>query len=195
MRNLLWRGDSDKAEQGAGAAGASAAYHLNKYATQERLPVNITVFEKMGRIGGRTLTVPVHDAGAIEVGASIFVSLNQIMFNATREFDLRLTTMTHPSPGDMTAIWDGTPGHFTYQGKAGDAWWRDAAKLTWKYGLSPYRANRLVKATVDKFLALYSPRWFPFASLGQRVGELGLSHVVAVTGEEYLEQNKVRERL
>lgn len=76
-------------ETGAGAAGSSAAYHLRKYANESGIPINVTVFEKTGRIGGRTLTVNVYDdpIEPIELGASIFVDVNYILSNATRDSD------------------------------------------------------------------------------------------------------------
>ncbi|CAI6093489.1 unnamed protein product [Clonostachys chloroleuca] len=172
---------------GAGAAGSSAAYHLQKYAEQENINVNITVFEKSNRIGGRTLTVNAFDSPAlpVELGASIFVNVNHIMYNATRDFNLSVNDLEATlSGGDITAIWDGKT--FVYQSISGQSWWWDAAKMFWKYGTSPYYAIKMVNRVVGSFLKLYEKPYFPFRSLTQRVYELELASITSITGEQFL---------
>lgn len=179
-------------DAGAGAAGSSAAYHLQRFAAEEDIAVNITIFEKTDRIGGRTLTVDAlgDPAEPIELGASIFVTVNHILYNATQNFDLPLGSLHEGNPGDLTAIWDGE--RLVYQSVKRESWWWDAARLWWRYGLSPYRAVKLVQGVVGKFLQLYEGPWFPFRSLTQRVFELELEKITGVTGERFLEENKVR---
>ncbi|KAJ6781516.1 hypothetical protein PWT90_11048 [Aphanocladium album] len=179
---------------GAGAAGASAAYHLSQYARDEHLPINITIFEKTPRVGGRTLTVHAYDdptlGEPIELGASIFVAANRIMHHAALGFNLTLDNPMPSTKGDLTIIWDGENIVFeTTEG--GSSWWWDAARLWWRYGMSPYRAISLVKTVVDTFLKLYEPPFFPFRSLTQRAYELGLERVTGVTGEQFLADNKI----
>ncbi|KAF4126157.1 prenylcysteine oxidase / farnesylcysteine lyase [Geosmithia morbida] len=181
---------------GAGAAGSSTAYHLQRFAEELSPDVdfNITIFEKTGRIGGRTLTVGVYDDDRqpVELGASIFAGVNAILVNATRNFDLELTGLRDGDPGDVTAIWDGK--RIVYDTKEGDSFWWDAARLWWRYGMSPYRASGLVKRVVDQFLSLYEEPWFPFRSLTQRAYELELSKLTGVTGAQLLEQNGITEQ-
>uniref|UniRef100_A0A0B7JVE8 Prenylcysteine lyase domain-containing protein n=1 Tax=Bionectria ochroleuca TaxID=29856 RepID=A0A0B7JVE8_BIOOC len=177
---------------GAGAAGSSAAYHLQKYAEQENFNVNVTVFEKSSRIGGRTLTVNAFDSPAlpVELGASIFVNVNHIMYNATRDFNLSVNDLGATlAGGDITAIWDGKT--FVYQSISGQSWWWDAAKMFWKYGTSPYYAIKMVNRVVGSFLKLYEKPYFPFRSLTQRVYELELASITSITGEQLLRQNKI----
>ncbi|KAK0384576.1 hypothetical protein NLU13_8662 [Sarocladium strictum] len=180
---------------GAGAAGSSAAYHLNQLSSSS-LPLNITMFEKSPVIGGRTLTLPVHDSPLlpVEVGASIFVSANAILVNATRDFGLQTSRLGDASvtglDGDeITAIWDGES--FVFQTRSGDKWWWEAVKMVWKYGTSPYYAVKLVEKTVNTFLQLYQEPMFPFRSLTESAMELGLNQVTGVTGEQFLEANKI----
>lgn len=174
--------------QGAGAAGSSAAYHLSKYASEAGVEVNITIFEKTERIGGRTLTVDAYGipSEAVEVGASIFVDVNYILWNSSQEFDLDLRD---PS-GDadkLTVIWDGDKFVF----ESGDSWWWDIVKLVWKYGTAPYKAQNLMKSTVATFLKLYEEPYFPFRSLSTRAFELDLVKVTGVTGEQFLADNGI----
>lgn len=180
---------------GAGAAGASAAYHLRQYADEADVKINVTIFEKTGRVGGRTLTVSAYDdpLQPIELGASIFVAVNHILYNGTKNFNLSVGANYRVASGqdDITAIWDGES--FVYETTDGTAWWWDAGKLWWRYGTSPYRAVNLVKEVVGKFLKLYEQPYFPFRSLTARAYELGLVGITAITGEQLLAQNKVGE--
>lgn len=178
---------------GAGAAGSSAAYHLQQYADQEGLRLNVTVFEKTSHIGGRSLTVDAYGNPdtPVELGASIFVEVNRILFDAARAFDLALVVPGEggKSAGDYTAIYDGE--RIVYRSVEGEGWWWDVARLWWRYGTSPLAAVRLVKSTVATFLKLYEPPFFPFRSLTERAFELGLHKVTAVTGEQYLKDNGI----
>ncbi|OAA73577.1 Prenylcysteine oxidase [Cordyceps fumosorosea ARSEF 2679] len=175
---------------GAGAAGASAAYHLSQYARDENLPVNITIFEKTPRVGGRTLTVHAYDDPTsgeqpVELGASIFVTANRIMHDAALAFNLTLQDPMPSRKGDLTIIWDGASVVFEST-EDGSSWWWEAARLWWRYGMSPYRAVNLIKTVVATFLKLYDPPYFPFRSLTQRAYELGLERVTGVTGAQFL---------
>ena len=63
---------------GAGAAGLSAAYYLRTFVEENGVAVNITVFEKTDRIGGRTLTINPfgNSLQRVELGVSIFIKKN-----------------------------------------------------------------------------------------------------------------------
>jgi len=75
---------------GAGAGGSSTAYYLRKFAANKNLDVSITVYEKNSYIGGRSTTVNVYNNPdeVVELGASIFVEVNESLYNATKEFGL-----------------------------------------------------------------------------------------------------------
>ncbi|KAK6189326.1 hypothetical protein LQW54_013379 [Pestalotiopsis sp. IQ-011] len=172
---------------GAGAAGSSAAYHLRKYADEEGIAVNITLFEKTERIGGRTLTVDAYDdpLQPVELGASIFVNVNHIMWNATLDFNLPLV---EPGPDEDTllGVWNGD--EFVFEQDSTTSWWWDVAKLVWRYGTAPYYTRNLVRETVATFLQLYEEPHFPFRSLTTRVYELGLHKITGLTGQQFLQE-------
>lgn len=112
------------------------------------------------------------------------------MHGAALGFDLTLDNPMPSAKGDLTIIWDGENVVFeTTEG--GSSWWWDAARMWWRYGMSPYRAISLVKTVVDTFLKLYEPPFFPFRSLTQRAYELGLERVTGVTGEQFLADYKI----
>ncbi|KAI1385691.1 prenylcysteine oxidase [Hypoxylon trugodes] len=176
---------------GAGAAGSSTAYHLRKYAAQDGVAdVNITIFEKTNHIGGRTLTVDVYDdpLNPVELGASIFVEVNYILYNATRDFNLPLTDPGTDENG-LLGVWDGE--NFVYTQDSESWGWWNLAKLFWKYGSAPYYTHRLVQDTVGTFLKLYQAPYFPFRSLSTRAFELGLVRVTGLTGQQFLAENKL----
>ncbi|KAI8273171.1 hypothetical protein K4K60_011202 [Colletotrichum sp. SAR11_57] len=177
---------------GAGAGGSAAAYYLQQYAEADGIEVNITVFEKTNHIGGRTLTVEAYDnpLEQVELGASIFIEANQILYNASRRFGLPLKEPESGSDGFL-GIWDGEQFVYT-QDDSSWQWW-NLAKLFWKYGLAPYKAQKLVQSTVDTFLQLYEAPHFPFRSLTQRAFELDLLKATSVTGKEFLANNDIGE--
>lgn len=175
---------------GAGAAGSSTAYYLEKFASKVGLSINITVFERNPYIGGRTTTVNAYDdpRQPVELGASIFVDVNTILKNASLEFGLQPRDYAADN-AEILGIWNGKT--FVYQQKDSGWYYWDIAKLLWKYGLAPMRAQRLMKTTVGKFRKLYEAPFFPFKSLSDRVFDLDLTSVTSVTGEQLLADNNI----
>lgn len=163
---------------------------MQKYAEEDGVAVNITIFEKTDRIGGRTLTINPfgNPSDRVELGASIFVEINAILYNATKEFGLETTGF---GDGDrIMAIWDGDK--FVLEIDQSLPSWRIVLKIFWKYGIrGPVNANRLMKATIAKFLNLYQAPYFPFRSLTERANELDLLEATSLTGEEFLRKNNV----
>lgn len=176
---------------GAGPAGASTAYFLQQFAAQAGVNVNITLFEKTDRIGGRTLTINAFNdpAQRVEQGASIFVPSNQILFTAMSQFGLSPSAVD-PTADPVLGIWDGDCFVFTLDQSA-PSWW-NTLKVTLKYGLTaPQRTQDLTIATISNFLRIYNAPFFPFKSLTQRAQEMGLSAITGVTGEQFLSANNV----
>ncbi|KAK4542383.1 hypothetical protein LTR36_006840 [Oleoguttula mirabilis] len=179
---------------GAGAAGASSAYHLSKFAAANGFPVNITVFERNTYIGGRTTTVNAYDDPdlPVELGGSIFVQLNRIMVDAVKEFKLSTGSFRAANdeiPGASLAVWDGRNFVVTQESEGG--WW-DIAKLLWKYGLAPLKTRNLMKSTTGQFMEMYEEPVFPFKSLTQAVQDVGLLPATSVTGEQYMNANGIK---
>ncbi|KAK4196012.1 putative prenylcysteine oxidase [Triangularia verruculosa] len=179
---------------GAGAAGSSAAYYLQEYAKQHELlgiSVNITLFEKTHRIGGRTLTINAYDdpSQPIELGASIFIEKNHILYGALQKFNLSKRIPDEDSDPKL-GIWDGDEFVFTVSER--DSFWWTALKVIYKYGImAPRRTQQLMESTINNFLKLYEQPNFPFRSLTQRAYELGLVDVTGVTGEQLLKANNI----
>ncbi|KAG9636680.1 putative prenylcysteine lyase, partial [Aureobasidium melanogenum] len=176
---------------GAGSAGSSTAYFLRKYSQERGIPLNITVYERDGHIGGRSTTVGVYgdEQNPVELGASIFVEVNHNLVDAAKEFNLSTSGIRELSTeGPVLGIWNGRD--FVYMQSSGGSWW-DTAKLFWRYGLAPLKTVKLMKATVAKFLKMYEEPYFPWESLSQVAYELGLTAATASTGEQFLDQNGI----
>lgn len=98
---------------GSGAAGSSAAFFLHNqlHSLARRDNVEITIYEKELRIGGRAAIVhPYNDTkyDPIELGASIYVSANLHLVNAIKQFNL----------SEKYVEFDDNHGTYLYNGKA-----------------------------------------------------------------------------
>ncbi|KAL8692793.1 MAG: hypothetical protein Q9224_003887 [Gallowayella concinna] len=181
---------------GAGSAGASAAYYINRF-RQPCHRVDITIYERNHYVGGRSTTVNVYDDPdePAELGASIFVKVNQNLVNAAERFNLPVNSMRKTSKRDepeVLGVWDGQEFVFT-QSDASNQYW-NIAKLLWKYGMSPLRTQRLMKKTVGSFLKMYDGPYFPFKSLTQTAFDLDLLSATAATGQDFLQANYISEK-
>ncbi|KAF1973608.1 prenylcysteine oxidase-like protein 1 precursor [Bimuria novae-zelandiae CBS 107.79] len=178
---------------GAGAAGSSAAYHLAQHAQDADIPLRISVFERDSHIGGRSTTInPWSDPSqVVELGASIFVEVNQILVNATKSFNLSTNAAStrHANIPEL-GIWNGKDLVFTMN----EGGWWDITKLFWRYGYAPVKANALMRETVGRFLKMYERPVFPWKSLSDVVQLVGLTEVTGLTGEEYLRNSGVSDR-
>ena len=174
---------------GAGSAGASAAYYINKFKHPcER--VNITVYERSSYIGGRSTTVNAHGdpTEPVELGASIFVEVNKNLVSAASEFGLATKGAEKNELPKTLGVYNGL--HWVFTGSE-SGWWT-VGKLLWKYGLAPIRTQNLMKQTVGNFLKMYEEPHFPFRDLSQTAYDLGLTAATAATGEEFLQKNSIQ---
>lgn len=164
---------------------------MRKFADEDGVAVNITLFEKTDRIGGRSLTVDPfgNTSQRVELGASIFIAENYILTDAAREFRLPLREPYDDDVIPLMGIWDGD--EFVLTVDTSNSWWM-TLKILWKYGVtSPRATQKLVASSVAKFLKLYDKEYFPFRSLTQRVYDLELAALTGSTGEQLLKANGV----
>ncbi|KIV96734.1 hypothetical protein PV10_00560 [Exophiala mesophila] len=190
---------------GAGAGGTSLSYHLRKYASSqpEQIPLDITIFDRNPYIGGRATIVNAFSLSEypVELGASIFVAINHILVNATRELNLTSSVKIYQAPPEAKyelGVWDGTSFVFTADVDDDDnssarGWW-GIVKLLWRYGLAPIRTRRAAQAAAATFSKFYEPPLFPFHSLQEVIEETGLIDYTSVTGTEALINAGVSEK-
>ncbi|KAI0271577.1 FAD/NAD-P-binding domain-containing protein [Gloeopeniophorella convolvens] len=179
---------------GAGAGGSSAAFWIGKAKERYGLDIGIDIYERSNYIGGRSTTVYPYNNSAyepIELGASIFVSINKNLWRATDEFNLTRYGF-EDEDGDM-GIWDGESFLLT-QGTVGGTIgsWLDSLKVLWRYGYHPpTRATKLLKSMTDKFVKLYvpgTPRWSTIEDLSNT---FEWNDLISQTGAEYFESHGV----
>jgi len=165
------------------------------------LSINITVFERNPYIGGRSTTVNAHDdpSQPVELGASIFVSVNRNLASACEAFNLSTSSNargphSNTEPGETLGVWNGREFVFTQRLEENrwGSWW-STTKLLWRYGWAPVRTVKLMKKVVGQFLMMYEEPHFPWISLSEVVNDVGLTGVTASTGEQYLAQNGIGE--
>ncbi|KAL6720992.1 hypothetical protein ACLMJK_000092 [Lecanora helva] len=174
----------------AGSGGSSAAYYINKF-KGPCSRVNITVYERSGYVGGRSTTVDVHGdpLQPVEVGASIFVQVNHNLVSAVNEFGLSTGSYDSGKKEIEQTLGVYNGAEWVFRG-SDNGWW-GIVKLLWKYGMAPIQTQRLMKKTVGLFLKMYEAPAFPFKDLSQTVYDLGLTEATAMTGKQYLRENRI----
>jgi hypothetical protein len=108
---------------------------------------------------GSTVVYPYEDLTLppIEVGASIFVSVNRILMRAVSQFNLSMTPWSSSTSEDEIGIWDGSS--FLLITKGGVGWW-DKAKLLWRYGYwGPKRTFAAVSDLTKTMVGVYDSMW------------------------------------
>ena len=127
----------------------------------------------------------------VELGASIFVKVNYNIVSAVERFNLSTVSYGGDDLDGLATglgIWDGERLVF-HQSDGSYSWW-NTVKILWKYGLSPIRTQNLMKTTVNKFLLMYGPPFFPFASIAEASHVIGLK-AASNPSESFLEENKI----
>ncbi|GAA5901766.1 uncharacterized protein JCM6883_000388 [Sporobolomyces salmoneus] len=195
---------------GAGAGGSSAAYFLRHFSalTSRNLSTQVTIYESSDYVGGRsTVSWPwlndpyspppysgfeeEEEVEPIELGASIFVSVNKNLEKAVRIFGLNTTD--YDGEDGETGIWDGEK--FVFKEKGNGNWWTKA-KLLWRYGRSPFKVKDLVKACVESFTTLYTRPFitspsFPFTSYLNFSASLSLLSPASSTGSDFFGEQSI----
>ncbi|KAK2628844.1 hypothetical protein QTJ16_001947 [Diplocarpon rosae] len=186
------RGSVNIAIIGAGAAGSSAAYHLQKFADEDRLEIDVTVFERSSYVGGRVTTVDVHGdpREPVELGAGQFFPSNEILMSSSEELDLR-TRGLEKLDKDVTGIWNGQKFVYTQNENSWRYW--SLAKLLKKYGRSPHKAATLARNVMSHFAMLYKSPAFPFLSLSDISRVLDITPATFATAEDLLKDHKIKD--
>jgi len=134
---------------GAGIAGASYVHFINQ---ATNFKVNITVYEREDRIGGR-VKKDMLGGGLIEQGATLIHSSNYYLLDLMETYDLK-TTIPHSGEGEAEtlAIWDGND--FVLNTSTNETW--SGIQMLWTYGRSLFAVQEQVKKTIPKWKKVYS---------------------------------------
>ncbi|KND03578.1 uncharacterized protein SPPG_01053 [Spizellomyces punctatus DAOM BR117] len=171
---------------GGGAAGTSFAYFLSQ--SELRDNVSITLFEATGRLGGRALSTSVNGT-KIELGASIFLTENQNLYNATQTFNLSVSMRPAKSASRPPwALWNGDSFSFT----ASTSPSKTIVDMLWRYGLAPLTVRRLARDAANIFAqGAYDSSTAPlFTTVDELVDILGLKEYVDVDARQWFVDRK-----
>ncbi|KAI9876665.1 MAG: hypothetical protein M1830_005996 [Pleopsidium flavum] len=174
---------------GAGAAGASSAYYLNKHAALGVVPMNITIFERSSQVGGRVKSVdvsysPVKD---IEVGASSFSREDRLLMSAMKELGVEEASEEMFAKG--IGIWNGREFIFI-QPWDSSRWW-NRAKLIWKYGWAPVRTEDLSRKTINELRVQFDSGSPPLGLLSKVASDSILEESITSSAEVFLQSHNI----
>ncbi|SNX83901.1 related to Prenylcysteine oxidase precursor [Melanopsichium pennsylvanicum] len=194
---------------GAGPSGTSAAYFLKTASdhlaslTETSDKLQVTIYERNTRIGGRTAVAYPYDDPSkdpIELGASIFADVNLNMRRAVREFGLE--TGAQNGMSGQIGIWDGQ--QFLFEGDQ-SSWWT-SAKFFLRYGYSAITTQTIVQKQLAYFSGLYRPRFlhsrsrndksvsgYPWSSVADLVDAINATSLVSTTGMSFFKEKRVSE--
>ncbi|MGE5590768.1 MAG: FAD-dependent oxidoreductase [Bacillota bacterium] len=169
---------------GSGMAGSAAAHFLRRELGDR---VEIVVFERERRVGGRIREAEV-GGRMVAVGASIAHSANRYFV----EFARTLALHADPTPIRTLGVWNGRRFGFRTSGTG----WLDTVRALGRYGLSPLRAERLVKQFVSQLVRVYDllDQGNGFASPRELFESLGLVELANQPAGDYLRRNGVSDR-
>ncbi|KAI8582619.1 hypothetical protein K450DRAFT_226121 [Umbelopsis ramanniana AG] len=168
-------------------AGTSAAFWISNV-FGNRINVSTTLYERSSYLGGRSTVVPIKGDpkyGYIELGASIFVPVNYNLMNATKRFNLTLTTLVDKNISEKIGVWDGQ--QFLFQ--ESNSGWFDKVRAVWRYGLTPLKVKKMVSDITSRWLKVYdnAPA---FTNMDQLVKALGLKREIEMTAANYYAAEK-----
>ncbi|KAG7699935.1 hypothetical protein KL930_000622 [Ogataea haglerorum] len=164
--------DSRVAIVGAGAGGASCAYYLQKFTDYQ---FNITIFEKNSYVGGRA-TIIDFDGVEAELGASMFIEDNKILYNAVDELDLSFANSS--SESTSFALWNGESMDYILEPSSNSL--VTNLKLLWRFGLYSIAAVKYQQqAAMKTFLTEYYEKYYPLPSLNSVTDLLKYTSVTA----------------
>ncbi|KAI8822207.1 Prenylcysteine lyase-domain-containing protein [Fimicolochytrium jonesii] len=172
---------------GAGAAGTSFAYSLGRSKVQD--DVSITILEASLRVGGRAMAWE-YNGISVELGASIFLKENQILYNATREFNLTFEAERSVRGGRPPwGVWAGDG--FAFQASKSSS--ATLARMFWRYGLAPVKTARLARKAADDFAHGAYGTTTDIKRVQDLVRSWGLAEVVGEPADKFFKERDIKE--
>jgi protoporphyrinogen oxidase len=136
---------------GSGVGGSFTAYFLDKLKD-----VDITVFERDDRIGGRirSLNLNLPELEYVELGGTLISENNRFLCEAVKEYQLE-KVQGETNQKSSFGVWKENDWAYYHSSKYGD--WFASLKLLYKYGIwhGPIQAKSLAKMVGDMFMKVY----------------------------------------
>ncbi|CAN6459207.1 unnamed protein product [Victoria cruziana] len=182
---------------GSGIAGSSAAHFLHELKkssfSTDSLPIEILIFEKHDRVGGRMATITIGGV-TFEAGGTILHPKNLHALNFTSLLNLNTTSGRDDDGVDdgWFGIWDGErfvfetlPQGKSFISKQISRLWNTIA-LFRRYGFSLIRMQRFVQSMLERFLRYYEEDRPVFGSVEEMLKWAGLYSLTQHTLKEEL---------
>jgi prenylcysteine oxidase / farnesylcysteine lyase len=169
---------------GSGISGSSAAYFLHKSLGDN---VEIAVYEKESRVGGRIQRINIGDEG-FETGGSIIHSENQYLYHIVNELGLEKVKHVY----DNIGMWNGES--FTF--KTGKKKLETLLKVLFRYGNSLVKVQPIVKDRIKKLSQIYihQEKGEFFSDPESLFKKLGLYSLSQVSSYDYFREKGISER-
>ncbi|KAL2610370.1 hypothetical protein R1flu_028943 [Riccia fluitans] len=171
---------------GSGIGGATVSYFLRNYSTE---PIEIEIYERQSRVGGRLATIQVGE-DHFEAGGSIIAEKNQLMQEFVKLLGLK--KVTSEDDDNSLGIWNGRM--FIFQTvRSGDSYyWRKVTSIWntilmfWRYGASLMKMQSHVSELLTNWLQLYDENIDVFETAESMLQYAGLFNSTQHTLEEEL---------
>ncbi|KAI9105655.1 Prenylcysteine lyase-domain-containing protein [Phlyctochytrium arcticum] len=174
---------------GAGASGTGFAYYLSTILPKDS-DVKLTIYEETDKIGGRAQALNVSGL-IVELGASIFLKENRLLYSAVQEFGLEahdVQAAVHESGISPWGIWNGQ--EFLFKASPNKA--KMIADMLWRYKLAPITVRRLAREAADAFAraAYNDSNSLEFSDLKQYTQLLGIADYANVTADTFFKNDR-----
>ena len=135
---------------GSGIGGASAAYFAYNEIGED---IEIVVFEKASRLGGRLLCLDIADV-PIEAGGNLIHSSNRYLNEFIEDLNLERippNNLVHPSIKRTSGIWNGQS--FDFRSSASE--FMSLFKMMRRYGQGPVQIRPLIASAIGRWTDIY----------------------------------------
>ncbi|GAB1733845.1 hypothetical protein NU195Hw_g7238t1 [Hortaea werneckii] len=172
---------------GAGLAGASVAFHAYEELYHPHSRLQITIYERESRFGGRIHTVEPQTefSASLELGATTFSTHDECLMQTLRAVRLLHTVTTDFYHIRAHTHWTKFPSQNQVTCDVLGLSWSQFAKRLWKYGASAWRFRKEVISTLEKWRRFTVYQHFDTVQKGME--DLGLLPLISRNARDYLD--------
>jgi prenylcysteine oxidase / farnesylcysteine lyase len=114
--------------------------------------IQMKIFEKVDRLGGRTFSITLPNGEKIDIGGTAIVEENRYAMEFKDKFNMEFAE----DPETFLNIWDNKLGKFVFQESVGFlSEVRNILKVLVSYQYGPFQAKNVIKEQVWKILKIY----------------------------------------
>ncbi|KAI6986598.1 hypothetical protein KC332_g6590 [Hortaea werneckii] len=172
---------------GAGLAGASVAFHAYEELYHPHSRLQITIYERESRFGGRVHTIEPQTefSASLELGATTFSADDQCLMETLRAVGLQDTVSTDFYHVLAHTHWTKGPSQNQVTCDVLGLSWSQLATRLWRYGVSALRFRNEVMSTLEKWRRFTVYQHFDTVQKG--MVDLGLLPLISRNARDYLD--------